>query len=79
MLIKATLGQFFPVFGDATTPVAIPVASVIVWRVPVLVLCGAKEAAALNAIATVAKTLPIAIFIFALIAGFRADIVALNF
>lgn len=42
-------------------------------------LCGVKEAAALNTIATVAKILPIAIFIFTLIAGFRADIFALNF
>jgi len=79
ILIKATLGQFFPVFGDGSTPVAIFVASVLVWGVHVLVLRGVKEAAALNTIATVAKIVPIAIFIFVLIVGFRADIFALNF
>jgi len=79
ILIKATLGQFFPVFGDGSTPVAILVASVIVWAVHMLVLRGVKEAAALNTIATVAKTVPIAIFIVVVVAGFRADIFALNF
>ena len=33
VLIKATLGQFFPVFGDGSTGVAIAAASVIVWTV----------------------------------------------
>ena len=60
MLIKATLGQFFPVFGDGTTPVAIVGASVLLWGVHFLILRGIKEAAALNTIATVAKIVPIA-------------------
>jgi arginine:ornithine antiporter/lysine permease len=79
ILIKATLGQFFPVFGDGTTAVAIMTASVMVWGVHVLVLRGVREAAALNTIATVAKMVPIAIFIVVVIAGFQADVFALNF
>ncbi|MGL6223641.1 MAG: basic amino acid/polyamine antiporter, partial [Steroidobacteraceae bacterium] len=79
ILIKATLGQFFPIFGDGSTAVAILSASIIVWSVHVLVLRGVREAAALNTIATVAKMVPIAIFIVVVIAGFRADIFALNF
>ena len=79
ILIKATLGQFFPVFGDGTTAVAIVSASVMVWGVHVLVLRGVREAAALNTIATVAKMVPIVIFIVVVIAGFRADVFALNF
>ena len=79
ILIKATLGQFFPIFGDGSTAVAILSASLIVWGVHVLVLRGVREAAALNTIATVAKMVPIAIFIVVVIAGFRADIFALNF
>ena len=79
ILIKATLGQFFPVFGDGSTAVAILSASLIVWGVHVLVLRGVREAAALNTIATIAKMVPIAIFIVVVIAGFRADIFALNF
>jgi arginine:ornithine antiporter/lysine permease len=38
-----------------------------------------REAAALNTIATIAKMIPIAIFIVVVIAGFQADIFALNF
>ena len=79
ILIKATLGQFFPIFGDGSTAVAILSASLIVWGVHVLVLRGVREAAALNTIATIAKMVPIAIFIVVVIAGFRADIFALNF
>jgi arginine:ornithine antiporter/lysine permease len=79
MLIKATLGQFFPVFGDGSTVVAVVCASLIVWAVHLLVMRGVKQAAALNTIATVAKIVPIGIFIFVVIAGFRADVFALNF
>jgi arginine:ornithine antiporter/lysine permease len=79
ILIKATLGQFFPIFGDGTTPTAIVAASALLWGVHVLILRGVKEAAALNTIATFAKIVPIAVFIVVAIAGFRADIFALNF
>ena len=79
VLIKATLGQFFPVFGDGSTPVAILSASLIVWVVHLLVLRGIKQAAALNTIATFAKMVPIGIFIVVVIAGFRADVFAANF
>jgi arginine:ornithine antiporter/lysine permease len=79
VLIKATLGQFFPIFGDGTTPVAIAGASALLWGVHFLILRGVKEAAALNTIATFAKIVPIAIFIVVAVAGFRADIFALNF
>ena len=77
MLIKATLGQFFPAFGDGTTLVAIAAAAM-VWGVHILVLRGVKQAMALNTIATIAKLVPIAIFVVFVIAGFKADIFALN-
>jgi arginine:ornithine antiporter / lysine permease len=79
VLIKATLGQFVPAFGDGSTAVAIAGASAIVWAVFVLVRRGVKQAAALNTIATVAKVVPIGIFIFVVVAGFKADVFALNF
>ena len=73
ILIKATLGQFFPIFGDGTTPVAIASASLLLWGVHFLVLRGIKGAAALNTVATYAKIVPILLFIgvavFALDAG----------
>ena len=79
ILIKATLGQFFPAFGDGTTLVAIVAASILLWGVHFLVLRGVKQAAALNTIATIAKIVPISIFIVVVIAGFKGDVFALNF
>ena len=79
ILIKATLGQFFPVFGDGSTPTAIASASVLLWAVHFLVLRGVKEAAALNTIATVAKIVPIGLFIVVAVAAFDADVFSLNF
>jgi arginine:ornithine antiporter/lysine permease len=63
ILIKSTLGTFFPVFGDGNTTVAILSASALLWGVHYLVLRGIREATAINTIATVAKIVPIVIFI----------------
>ena len=79
VLIKATLGQFFPAFGDGSTPLAIVTASLMLWGVQALVLRGVKQAAALNTIAAVAKMVPICIFILVVAIGFQRDIFALNF
>ena len=79
VLIKATLGQFFAVFGDGTTPIAIAAASVLLWSVHFLILRGIREAAALNTIATFAKIIPISLFIVIVIFAFKADLFALNF
>lgn len=78
VLIKATIGQFFPVFGDGTTPLAILSASLLLWGVHFLILRGIREAAALNTIATIAKLVPIATFLFVAIAGFQRDVFAAN-
>ncbi|MBV8837431.1 MAG: amino acid permease [Alphaproteobacteria bacterium] len=79
ILIKATLGQFFPVFGDGTTPVAIASASLLLWCVHAMVLRGIKGAAALNTIATAAKIVPIVIFIAVAAFTFDAEMFARNF
>jgi arginine:ornithine antiporter / lysine permease len=79
ILIKATLGQFFPVFGDGTTVVAIAAATALLWGVHFLVLRGIKEAAALNTIATVAKIIPIVLFIIIVGFAFHYDLFAENF
>ncbi|WON78621.1 amino acid permease [Serratia sp. UGAL515B_01] len=79
VLIKSTLGAFFPVFGDGNTVSAVIVASVILWGFHILLLRGVKSAAAINTIATVAKILPIILFVIVLIFAFKADVFALNF
>lgn len=73
VLIKATLGLFFPVFGDGTTTVAIISASILLWAVHFMVLRGIKQAATLNTIATFAKIVPIGLFIVVAVAAFRSD------
>lgn len=79
ILIKSTLGAFFPIFGDGNTLAAVLVASVILWGFHILILRGVKEAATINTIATFAKIIPIFIFVIVLFFAFRSDIFVLNF
>jgi arginine:ornithine antiporter/lysine permease len=79
VLIKSTLGAFFPIFGDGNTLPAILVASIILWSFHALVLRGVKNAASINTIATIAKILPILIFIVIIFAAFNSDTFSLNF
>src|SRR5476649_380846 len=79
VLIKSTLGAFFPIFGDGNTIPAVVVASAIVWGFHYLLLKGVKGAASINTIATFAKIIPRVCFIIVLIVAFKRDLFALNF
>ena len=79
ILIKSTLGAFFPVFGDGNTITAILASSVLLWAFHFLVLRGVQEAAVINTIATVAKMIPILVFIIVVAVAFDRDLFALNF
>lgn len=79
VLIKSTLGAFFPLFGDGNTLIAVVVASLILWSFHFLVLRGVKEATTINTIATCAKVIPIFIFIIVLIFAFKGDVFVANF
>ena len=74
VLLFSTLGYFFPVFGHGNTPVAIGCASVLLWAVHFLVMRGIKEAAFINQITTVAKIVPLLMFIVIAGVAFKADI-----
>lgn len=74
VLLMAAIGTFIPAFGDGNTPLAIGVASVLLWVYHFLILRGIREAAAVNAIVTVAKVVPIVVFIVIAIFAFKADI-----
>lgn len=78
VLIKSTLGAFFPVFGDGNTVVAIVVASVGIWLFHFMILRGTQQAAFINSIVTVAKVVPILIFILILFVAFRFDLFDAN-
>jgi arginine:ornithine antiporter/lysine permease len=78
VLIKSTLGAFFPVFGDGNTVVAIVVASIGIWLFHFLILRGVQQAAAINKIVTIAKVIPIMVFIVILIFAFKIDFFSFN-
>src|SRR5262247_1015773 len=79
VLIKATLGAFFPVFGDGNTVTAIVVASIGIWAFHFMILRGVQQAAFINQIVTIAKVVPILIFILLLIFAFKYDLFRANF
>lgn len=78
VLIKSTLGAFFPIFGDGNTAIAIGVASVGIWLFHFLILRGVQQAAAINSIVTVAKVIPILLFIVILFFSFKLDLFSYN-
>jgi arginine:ornithine antiporter/lysine permease len=78
VLIKSTLGALIPVFGDGNTVQAVAVSSVILWTVHFLILRGVREAASLNRIATVAKIIPIILFVVIVAAAFKPEVFSAN-
>jgi arginine:ornithine antiporter/lysine permease len=79
VLIKSTLGAFFPIFGEGNTVVAILVASAGIWLFHFMILRGVQQAAFINTIVTIAKIVPILVFIVILIGAFKADLFSENF
>lgn len=79
VLIKSTLGAFFPAFGDGNTLFAVLFASALLWGFHFLVLRGVKGAASINTIVTVAKIVPIILFIVILIFAFNNETFMQNF
>jgi arginine:ornithine antiporter/lysine permease len=79
VLIKATLGAFFPVFGDGNTVTAILVASVGIWLFHFTILRGVQQAAFINQVVTIAKVVPILTFIVILVFAFEMNLFQANF
>ncbi|MCF5725364.1 arginine-ornithine antiporter [Pseudomonas syringae] len=74
VLLFSTLGYFFPIFGEGNTPAAVIGASVLLWAVHFLVLRGIKEAAFINLVTTVAKVVPLVLFVLIAVFAFRLEI-----
>ncbi|SIP96728.1 arginine-ornithine antiporter [Aquipseudomonas alcaligenes] len=79
VLLFSTLGYFFPVFGEGNTLPAIICASVLLWLLHFLVLRGIKEAAFINTITTIAKMVPLALFIVIAAIAFKFDVFTTDF
>lgn len=78
VLIKSTLGAAFPIFGEGNTVAAVIVSSIGVWIYHVLILQGVRGAAILNTIVTVAKILPILVFVALVAFAFQPELFAAN-
>ncbi len=78
ILIKSTLGAVFPAFGEGNTLMAVLVSSIGIWAFHFMVLRGVKEAAAINKIVTIAKVIPLLVFLFLVLFAFKPDVFANN-
>jgi arginine:ornithine antiporter/lysine permease len=79
VLLFSTLGYFFPQFeGGATVP-AIIGASVVLWIVHAMTLRGVQTAAFVNVVVTIAKVVPILVFIAIAAVGFKAGLFSADF
>jgi len=72
VIFKGTLGAVLPFFGDGDTVAAVLVSSVLLWSTHFLILRGIRQAAGMNTVVTIAKVVPIAIFI--VFAAFAVDL-----
>ncbi|MGW0327420.1 basic amino acid/polyamine antiporter [Nocardia sp. NPDC003183] len=79
VLIKSTLGQVLPIFGEGNTVPAVLLSTVCIWAFHFMVLRGIQEAATINQIVTVAKLVPILVFIVVLLFYFDPGVFADNF
>ena len=73
VILFAALGHFVPAFGEGNTGPAIAAASVVLWALHALVLSGVRSATLVNAVTTVAKLVPLLLFIGLVAAAFRLE------
>ncbi len=74
VLIKSTLGAAIPAFGEGNTLIAVAISSVGVWAFHFLILRGVKEAAGINRIVTIAKVIPLLVFLVIVGLAMKGDI-----
>lgn len=73
-LLFASLGHFFPIFGEGNNLFSILMASALVWIFTFLVMRGVTEAVTISVIVTIAKIIPIILFIIAVILAGAFDL-----
>jgi arginine:ornithine antiporter/lysine permease len=75
----ASIGDFLPGLGQGNTVLAVLIASALVWTFHALIARGIRQAAVLNRIVTVAKLVPIVVFLVLVAVAFDAGVFADNF
>jgi arginine:ornithine antiporter/lysine permease len=78
VLIKSTLGAVAPVFGDGNTVAAVAVSSAGIWAFYFMMMRGVQGAAFINKIVTVAKIIPLILFLVLAVFAFKPDVFAAN-
>ncbi|MEN0128907.1 MAG: basic amino acid/polyamine antiporter [Brevundimonas sp.] len=78
VLIMSTVGAIVPALGDGDTPLAVLLASAGLWGGYAVVRRGVREAAAINRIVTVAKVVPVVVFVLLAAFAFDPDVFAHN-
>lgn len=78
VLIMSTLGAWFPALGEGNTMLAIVLSSAGLWGFFLLVRRGVREAAAVNRIVTVAKLVPIVVFVLLALFALRPEVFTEN-
>ena len=80
VLLMDTLNYFFPPwFKGGNTWQAIVLASAVFWLLNMLVLKGIRSASALNVVGTIAKFVPIAVFVAVLAVSVKAGLLTSDF
>ena len=74
VLVFSTLGYYFPMFGEGNTVAAVVCASILLWLLHFLVLRGIQQAAFINTVATIAKVVPILLFIVIVAFAFKPSV-----
>ncbi len=77
--IFSALSYFVPAFGGGNNVLSIVCASAFLWAIHVLVLRGVKEAAFINVVTTIAKLVPLFLFLLVAIIAYNWDKFTFNF
>lgn len=77
-LLFSSLSYFFDIFGDGNNIWSIIGASTVIWSVHFLILRGVSTAAFINTLVTIAKLVPLVVFIIAAMTVFRLDTVSID-
>ncbi|ADK13997.1 MULTISPECIES: arginine-ornithine antiporter [Clostridium] len=79
VMMFGAVGYFFPVFGKGNNLASVVCASIMLWLIQGLILKGVKQAAIVNVITTIAKLVPIFLFVIIAIIMFKVNIFTLDF
>ena len=66
-MLFSALGYFFPVFGAGNNIPSLICASIFLWFIAYLVSRGVKEATGINVVVTIAKLVPLSLFIVSIV------------